>query len=166
MKEAAIADSPAAPAARASTVTRTPISGTRGASTRLLDVRPPSSGLPARGHDVRSSQSWMRSWRKRPAPCCTLLVYAAAWRVPNALSRAQNLTGNEDFFLSFFFFLAPHQTPDPLNPNLWPLIVCPSVPPSPYLIVHWPFWAFFVWEYPCPTKQMAIVSFTQENKAI
>lgn len=28
------------------------------------------------------------------------------------------------------------------------------------------FFGLFVWEYLCPTKQMAIVSFTQENKAI
>lgn len=45
------------------------------------------------------------------------------------------------------------QTPDPVNPDLWPLILFPSVPPSPHLIVHWPFQAVsFVLGCPCPTK--------------
>lgn len=112
-KAAANVGSLAAPAARVSTATRTPTSGTRGAFTRLLAVRSPSSGPLARGRDVKSSQSWTRSWRKPPAPCCTSPVYAAARRAPNALSRAQNLAGNE-------FSFTPIRPWTQWNPNLWP----------------------------------------------
>lgn len=94
-KAAVTADSLAALAARVSTATRTPTSGTRGASSKRPDGRLPSSGPWARGPGARSSRSWTRSWRRLPGPCYTSLVYGAAQKGPNALSRAQNFTGNE-----------------------------------------------------------------------
>lgn len=159
-KEASTAGSPAVLAARASTATRTLTSGKREASKRLLDVRLPLSGPSIRGHGERSSRSWTRSWRKPRVPCCTSPAYAAAQRAPNILSRAQNLTGNEVVFF-----------PIRLR-TLWTLTSDPrSCFPVCLLLLIWSFIGhfkrFFLFrDVPVQQKQMAIVSLTQENKAI